>query len=387
MLARSLFRRPAVRPVRPLLALLALTASLSLPAAAGAAPRHVAVIIGVGAYPHLDPSLALPRAAQQAMDLARVLEQEAGYDQVLPLVDAVATRAGIEGLLFEALPAQLKPEDLLLVYFAGHGIGADFGDPYLLPSDVDPADVQGTALAVSDLAQHLREAVPGAQLVILTDAVHDQRLGDLVLMGPNARTWPNLTGEFLSLSACGPRELPAETPFSLLVRDGLAGAADASGDGVVTSGELVRFVQAETAFIAGDAAHPVEGGDAGPNLALARVQRGPADFPAYIHERGWWTPRHIGGLVITGLGLGAGIAGLGLLHDANGIAPYVDPHPADRLPPPAGETYKSLLARYKRDAEYQKIAYIAGGALLLTGGTLVVWPTPDGVAVGVRTRF
>jgi hypothetical protein len=345
----------------------------------------VAVVIGVGSYPHLDAALALPGAAQQAMDLARVLEQEAGYDQVLPLVDAVATRTGIEGLLLQTLPAQLSPEDLLLVFFSGHGIGADFGEPYLLPSDVDPSDVQGTALAVSDLARRLREAVPGSQLVLLTDAVHDQRLGDLVLMGPNARNWPDLTGEFLSLSASGPRELPAGTPFGPLVRDGLAGAADASSDGLVTSGELVRFVQAEMAIAVGDQAHPVEGGNAGPNLPLAKVQRGPADFPAYQHDRRWWNPRRTGGAVLAGLGLGAGAVGLGLLYDANNIRVYVDPD--DRLPPPEGETYQSLLARYHRDATFQTIAYIAGGALLLTGGTLLVWPTPEGVAVGVSTRF
>ncbi|MFH1465782.1 MAG: caspase family protein [Pseudomonadota bacterium] len=376
-----------MRPDSRLFSILALLASLVLPSTAMAAPRRVAVVIGVGSYPTLAPETALPGAAAEAMALARSLTESSGFHQVLPLIDGVATRAGVEGLLFQTLPAQLQPEDLLLVFFAGHGVGADFGEPYLLPSDVDPADVQGTALPVSELARRLRDALPGVKLAILTDAVHDQRMGDLALMGPNAGSWPDLDCEFLALSATGPRELPAHTPFTRLLTDGLAGAADTSGDGLVTSGELVRFVQVQTEAAVGDAAHPIQGGNVGPDLALAQTQRSAEDFPDYHHKDRGPLVRRVGGGLTAAVGIGLGVGSWLLYRDAMDLYPYVVGDASERQAPPEGETYQHLRDRYVRDRWACPATAVAGGVLLATGGTLMVWPAPQGANVGVRFEF
>ena len=44
------------------------------------------------------------------------------------------------------------------------GVGGDFGEPYLMPYDVDPDDVQATALSVDALSSQLRNALPVGSL-------------------------------------------------------------------------------------------------------------------------------------------------------------------------------------------------------------------------------
>jgi hypothetical protein len=242
-------------------------------------------------------------------------------------------------------------------------------------------------LSIERLALGLREAIPAASLVLITDAVHDQRLGDLVLMGPNARSWPALPGEVLCLSATGPTELPVATPFGRLVTDGLAGAADASGDGAVTSGELVRFVQVQMSAAVGAVAHPVESGAAAPDMVLARVRRGPADFPDYQPERTRVRQRRAAGAAVAGLGAALGFAGLGFYLDALKVYPYVQDDPRERLDPEPGQTYQGLRDRYQRDWLLVPITFAASGTLLASGGALLVWPAPGGVGVGVQARF
>jgi hypothetical protein len=340
---------------------------------------RVAVVIGVGSYAKLGESLELPGASQGARDLARLLQQDAGYDQVLPLTDALATRSAIRDLLLENLPAQLSAEDSLLVFFAGHGVGGDFGEPYLLPYDADPADLQGTGLSVDELGSSLRNALQVASLVMITDAVHDQRLDDLVLVGPNAKSWPDLADEFFSLSACSPKEIPGETPFGALLGEGMSGAADSSGDGVVSASELHRYLLDRMAS-GGFDAHPAESGTYNPELAVAWVSKGPADFappepePEPEPERnrrrsaGVWAAAV--GLGVTGSGAAFYFDGMKIYEQANSAAPG-DP----------------VLERYERDKALAPVLMGIGAATMVTGGVLVVLPSPTGATVGVNLRF
>jgi len=343
--------------------------------------RRVAVVIGVGSYAQLEPALAVPGATATAAQLSLALNQHGGFDQVLPLIDAVATRAAIEDLLLRTLPEQLGAEDTLLLYFVGHGVGGDFGDPYLLPYDVNPKDVQATALSVESMSTQLRNTLPVGSLVVITDAVHDMRLGDLVLMGPNAKSWPDITDEFFSLSACSPREIAGETAFGQLVTDGLSGAADADLDGLVAAGELHRFVLDNTR---GDEAHPAESGSYNPSLAVAQVSRGPQDFAAYSEPEHNARPRRVTGAALGAVGIGLAGGGLRLYLDGLQIYPYVG---QNERPLPDGTTLGQLNDRYNRDRLWSPILFAASAATLVTGGTLLVWPRPAGAMVGWSTTF
>ena len=290
---------------RFLLSSLVIAAGLSLLAPSTAVADRVAVVIGVGSYGKLDASLALPYASASARSLASALEQHAGFDQVLPLTDALATRSAIRDLLLESLPAKLGADDSLLVFFAGHGVGGDFGEPYLLPYDADPGDLQGTAISVDELGSSLRNVLQVGSLVMITDAVHDMRLDDLVLVGPNAKSWPEAADEFFSLSACSPRELPGTTPFGELLTEGISGAADTSTDGAVTASELYRYLLDHMAS-SGVKAHPAESGAYDPELVVAQVTKGPADFAPPVEPPPSARPRRIAGASLAALGVRAG---------------------------------------------------------------------------------
>ena len=49
------------------------------------------------------------------------LLKEIGFDEVLELYDEDATRQGILTLLGERAPRIAGPEDLVVIFFAGHG--------------------------------------------------------------------------------------------------------------------------------------------------------------------------------------------------------------------------------------------------------------------------
>ena len=354
---------------------LGICAALAVPAVAQA--DRVAVVIGVGSYGKLDASLDLPGASEGARALAQVLEHDAGYDQVLSLTDALATRSAIRDLLLENLPAQLTVADSLLVYFAGHGVGGDFGEPYLMPYDVDPDDLQGTAIAVDELSSSLRNSPRVGSLVMVTDAVHDMRLGDLVLVGPNAKSWPDAVDEFFSLSACSPREIPATTPFGEILAQGMAGDADTSTNGAVSASELFRYMLDGMAA-SGVKAHPAEAGTYDPELVVARVRKGPHDFaPPPEPEPRSARPRRMVGAGLTGLGVG--VAGGGVAFYFHGRSNYQAAN--------APDADASLVRRYQRDQRWAPILLASGGATVLTGGVLLVIPSPTGATVGVSLDF
>ena len=355
---------------------LVVAASLTVLAPSTALADRVAVVIGVGSYGKIDASLGLPDAVESARALATALEQHAGYDQVLPITDALATRSTIRDLLLESLPAKLGSDDSLLIYFVGHGVGGDFGEPYLLPYDADPDDLQGTAISVDELASSLRNTLQVGSLVMVTDAVHDMRLDDLVLVGPNAKSWPDAADEFFSLSACSPKELPGATPFGEHFAEGISGAADSSGDGAVTAGELYRYVL-DRMDASGVKAHPAESGAYNPSLVVAQVDQGPQDFVEAPQPVPSAKPRRVAGIWMAAVGLGVTGSGAALYFDGRSIYTEAGSPGADQ----------ALVDRYARDQRWAPVLLGVGAASLVTGGVLVVLPTPTGATVGVSLRF
>src|SRR5689334_9349189 len=104
--------------------------------------HSLAVVIGVDQYGNGIP--ALRSAVNDARRLAQLLADGHGYT-VRAFLDQDASLAALKQLFTSSLPAQVGPDDRLLVYFAGHGIALD-GDSgpagYLVPQDArrDNAD-------------------------------------------------------------------------------------------------------------------------------------------------------------------------------------------------------------------------------------------------------
>lgn len=229
------------------------------------------VAVGVSEYPRLDRSLWLGYADDDARGIAAAFARHAGHGAAFAairsrvLVDREVTQASVKRALGEL--RQMKPDDLAIVFLAGHGI-ARRGDGAMvfLTADSD-ADAQEGAIAWADLSTAL-DALPGRTLVLL-DACHSGHINQDVVVpnaalasvlehgrGAGAVVFAAAKGRQLSYEPNGTRGLgrvpgSAEAPravgdhgfFTGAVIDVLGDrSVDPDGDGVLQLSELVEEV-------------------------------------------------------------------------------------------------------------------------------------------------
>lgn len=93
--------------------------------------KYYALIIGINAYRHIDK---LNTATNDATTIANVLNKYYAFDTKV-ILDQNATRENIMNEL-NSLRSKLKPDDKLLIYYAGHGVHDKVADAsYWLPVD------------------------------------------------------------------------------------------------------------------------------------------------------------------------------------------------------------------------------------------------------------
>jgi hypothetical protein len=221
---------------------------------AHAAPRIArkwAVIVGVGNYRN-DQISDLGHAARDAQALHDFLRSPAAGpfepDHIVLLKDELATTRAIREALFVFLQ-RAAPEDLVVIYFAGHGAP----DPmrpdnlYLLPHDANPGALASTALPLWDVKTALRRRIRAERVIVLADACHHAGSGHPIhgafadLFTPSRR---------LLLTAANDQEASQEDTrwgsgqgvFTYNLIQGLEGAADADRNGIVTFVELADYV-------------------------------------------------------------------------------------------------------------------------------------------------
>jgi WD40 repeat protein len=143
-----------------------------VPAKAG--PTLHLLAVGINQYQNKD--LCLRCAAQDAESLAGAFRKHCvGPGNVFgavrggePLLNARATRAGVLEAL-GALRRGVKPADLAVVYFAGHGV-KDGDDFYLLTVEADTTRLPQTAVSGKELRKQLTD-LP-CQVLLILDACH-----------------------------------------------------------------------------------------------------------------------------------------------------------------------------------------------------------------------
>lgn len=128
--------------------------------------KRVAFVIGQGDYLKLAD---LPNPPRDAAVMANALA-EMGFDAV-----EIAENLGASELrrVPAAIAARAAQADVVLVFYAGHGVEAD-GVNYLIPVDAAPEsdrDLKSGALALSDLTASVAKARRGA--LVIVDACRD----------------------------------------------------------------------------------------------------------------------------------------------------------------------------------------------------------------------
>lgn len=96
--------------------------------------NRICLAIGIDGY--VPPWPDLTNAERDAREVARILRERHGFGRVIECMGEDATRAGICDAVYDDLIPSVGEEDLVVIYYAGHG----FIDPtaqvgYLVPND------------------------------------------------------------------------------------------------------------------------------------------------------------------------------------------------------------------------------------------------------------
>jgi hypothetical protein len=221
-----------------------------------------AVVVGVGR--HSNPALNLAYARSDAQRLAEALRQSAGkyysQTQVEQSLDDDAAPDTIVSRVDRAV-SEAQPGDVVLLYFAGHGVTGHDGKLYLAAGGFDDANVEKTGLAWARLRESLTRS--RVRVLVVLDACHSGLTGAEGLTTNDAAADELIKGAsapILVLAASKGRQLSYEDDvahprwgggvFTYALIQALTGdraKVDANGDGALEISELYGAVKASVA--------------------------------------------------------------------------------------------------------------------------------------------
>ncbi len=217
--------------------------------------RKFALIIGNSEYEDASLSqLVTPDADVDA--LARVLQDPeiGGFDEVTPLVNEPSATIRLAIARFFA---KMKRDDLLLLYFSGHGVRDDHGNLYLAVNDTEHDLLSGTAVPAAFITHEMDRSRSRRQVLIL-DCCHSGAFGQgaKAVTGASVGTATAFEGTGsgrVVLTATDATQYAWEgddvigeaenSVFTHYLIQGLqTGEADADANGRITLDELYKYV-------------------------------------------------------------------------------------------------------------------------------------------------
>lgn len=264
--------------------------------ATSASTQHWAVVVGVSEYS--DSRIpGLRYAAKDAQALHDWLVSPAGGryapSRVKLLLDRNATAAAIKDALFSWLRQAIE-EDVVVIYFAGHGSPDSPDTPqnlYLLPHDTRYDALASTGFPMWDIETALKRFIKARRVVVLADACHSggvgatfdvarRALGDVQpnRISAGLQNLASVGAGIAVISASDDRQLSAESDkfggghgvFTHYLLEGLKGRADYNQDRRVTLGELIPFLSEHVRRETLNAQSPTVAGRFDPALTLGR---------------------------------------------------------------------------------------------------------------------
>lgn len=211
-----------------------------------------ALIIANSEY--TDPGLAqLSAPGRDAKELGRVLDSPeiCAFDDVVMLLNENSSKVG------EAIDYFLsnrKPDDLLVLYFSGHGVRDEFGSLYLAVRNTNRGRLHSTAIK-SDFIRELMDHSRSKRQILILDCCNSGAFtqGTKAAVGVSIGTASAfeagygriiLTASDSTQYAWEGDEVIGETDNSLFTHfliEGLDGEADLDGDGQITVDELYDY--------------------------------------------------------------------------------------------------------------------------------------------------
>lgn len=297
-----------------------------------------AVVIGVSQYEHLPPATQLNFAHRDAEAFAAFLQSPAGGalppSHVRTLTNRDATLAAIRATLNRWLVDAAGPEDVVYIFFAGHGVVAERAEGYFLASDSDPQNLHATGFGFGELESLVNSRLKAKLVVLAADACHAGQLGwTAAANADNSRTveaLANLGGRdraILKLLAARPSERSFEDArwggghgvFTFALLEGLRGRADRDADRNVRASEVIDFLAEQVPAQTASRQNPRVAGSFDPRVPLAILPpparsangalslevNGPAGATILVDGIYRGALSNVGNLLITGLAPGA----------------------------------------------------------------------------------
>lgn len=258
------------------------------------ATQRWAVVIGVSRYADSRiPSLRYASADAKSFYNWLTSPKGGKYSpsQVRLLLDNQATAMNMRDALFNWLRQAIE-EDVVVIYFAGHGSPDSPDTPqnlYLLPYDTRYDSIASTGFPMWDIETALKRFIKAKRVVVIADACHSGGVGGSFDIARRSTPEANristgiqnlsTIGEGIAvLSASDDKQFSAEGPkfggghgvFTYYLLEGLEGQADYNNDGQVTMGELIPYLSESVRRATLNAQSPTIAGKFDPALSIGR---------------------------------------------------------------------------------------------------------------------
>ncbi|MFO0867172.1 MAG: caspase family protein [Gemmataceae bacterium] len=246
--------------------------------------------VGVNDYPANSNLAKLNCAVNDARAIEKAFRDRSKglFDQVEShvLIDGDATREGILRSLAR-LEKTVGPDDLTVVFFAGHGERNDQGNFFFMTHDAELAKLKDTALSAQEFQDRIA-TLPSRRVLILLDACHSGALdASGVVKSKGAVGGQDDLAQRLKRSDVGVVTLCASMRdekslesaslghgfFTLSLVKGLSGAAGVNAEGEIHLSRLCAYVEEQVPELSNDRQHPVVGRPTSVrSFAIARIE-------------------------------------------------------------------------------------------------------------------
>ena len=216
-------------------------------------------LLAVAVENYKDPKLAhAAGAASDAQAFVAALQVRGwGAEGSFLHVDGDASKTAIESRL-RRLQKQLRPEDELVIYYAGHGFTAD-GESVLAAWDSETDDLENTAVPLSSLLHPLHKKWPCGKITLFLDARRGEAAVDPASPGAAHGVLENDLKKFcggsehcVAFTACKPDEMSYVNPATRhgvwnchLVQALMGRAPRVLQNGVLTAKALQDYLRQE----------------------------------------------------------------------------------------------------------------------------------------------
>jgi uncharacterized caspase-like protein len=259
----------------------------------GAIGQRWAVVVGISHYKHGGPDLAnLRYADRDAKAFYEFLISPRGANfpksNIRFLTNEMATLGNLKDALYVFLQNAIE-EDLVIIYFAGHGSPepADDKNLYLLAYDTDPKRLPSTAFPMWDIETALSRYIRAERVVLIADACHSAGIGGgfatraiAVEGNPVNRFLIQLAKSgrgraIFTASEAGEQSQESQNwggghgVFTYFLLEGLKGKADTNKDGIVSLGEAMDYTDEQVRRATRNKQHPDTSGNFDRSLPLA----------------------------------------------------------------------------------------------------------------------